>query len=209
EDALATSDIPTTPRAWCDGYALRSEQTLDASSYAPAPLKPPPLRVDVGEPLPPAADAVAPLDAVLERGGTWEAVAPVAPGEGVLPAGADIAQGAVLCRAGQRLRGADVAALLAAGRTDVKVRVPRVSVTRQRGGPDPILDAALRLVVRGIETAGGQVVQDNDADFLIIMGGTGSGRNDDSVRVLARKGEVVAHGIAVSPGETAAFGRIG
>jgi molybdopterin molybdotransferase len=208
EDALATSDSPPTPRAWRDGYAVHSEQTIDASSFAPAPLRPPPARVGVGAPLPAGADAVAPLDAVVARDGCWEAVAPIAPGEGVLPAGAEIAAGSVLRRAGQRLRSVDIAALMTAGRTEVKVRLPRVSVTRQRGGPDPILDAALRLVVSGIEAAGGQVVQGGDADFLVIIGGTGSGRDDDSVRMLARQGEVVAHGIAISPGETTAFGRI-
>ncbi len=50
---------------------------------------------------------------------------------------------------------------------------------------------------------------DADADAIIAIGGTGSGRTDASVRMLARAGEVVAHGIAISPGETAAFGFVG
>jgi molybdopterin biosynthesis enzyme len=43
---------------------------------------------------------------------------------------------------------------------------------------------------------------------VIAIGGTGSGRDDTSVSTLARLGRVVAHGIALSPGETAAFGRV-
>jgi molybdopterin molybdotransferase len=40
----------------------------------------------------------------------------------------------------------------------------------------------------------------------IIVGGSGSGRGDASVQTLAKFGRVEAHGIAVSPGETAGFG---
>jgi molybdopterin biosynthesis enzyme len=39
-----------------------------------------------------------------------------------------------------------------------------------------------------------------------LIGGTGAGARDDSVHALARTGVVEVHGIAVSPGETAAFG---
>ncbi len=42
-----------------------------------------------------------------------------------------------------------------------------------------------------------------------VVGGTGSGRGDSSVRTLARFGRVEAYGIAVSPGETAAIGYVG
>jgi molybdopterin biosynthesis enzyme len=44
---------------------------------------------------------------------------------------------------------------------------------------------------------------------VIGVGGTGSGRRDDAVQDLARAGKVEAHGIAVCPGETTAFGFVG
>ena len=47
------------------------------------------------------------------------------------------------------------------------------------------------------------------ADAFIAIGGTGAGRNDASVRTLATVGRVEVHGIALSPGETAAFGFAG
>jgi molybdopterin molybdotransferase len=43
----------------------------------------------------------------------------------------------------------------------------------------------------------------------MAIGGTGSGRRDGAVQELARLGQVEAHGIAVCPGETAAFGFVG
>jgi len=42
-----------------------------------------------------------------------------------------------------------------------------------------------------------------------VIGGTGSGTNDRSVHALSRAGRVEAHGIAIAPGETAAFGHVG
>jgi molybdopterin biosynthesis enzyme len=83
-----------------------------------------------------------------------------------------------------------------------------------------VIDAALALLARWVEMAGGAVVSgesslvaafadDDEADAVIAVGGTGSGRNDNAVLTLARCGRVAAHGIAISPGDTAAFGFAG
>jgi molybdopterin biosynthesis enzyme len=50
---------------------------------------------------------------------------------------------------------------------------------------------------------------DEKANAVIAVGGTGSGLRDAAVHTLARLGQVEAHGIAMSPGETAAFGFAG
>jgi molybdopterin biosynthesis enzyme len=47
-----------------------------------------------------------------------------------------------------------------------------------------------------------------DGDAVITIGGTGCGRQDVSVAMLADMGHVDVHGIAISPGGTAAFGMI-
>jgi len=46
----------------------------------------------------------------------------------------------------------------------------------------------------------------DQCDVVIGVGGTGSGRRDDAVQELARRGEVAVHGMAICPGETAALG---
>jgi molybdopterin biosynthesis enzyme len=46
-------------------------------------------------------------------------------------------------------------------------------------------------------------------DLMITIGGSGVGRTDATVAALAKRGEVIAHGIALQPGRTAAVGRIG
>ena len=92
-----------------------------------------PPRVDVGEMLPGGTDAVLPLDAVTLRGDRAEAIAAVAPGEGVLPAGGDAAARMPLRRAGERLRALDLALMTAAGIESAMMRAAaRLSGLRQR-----------------------------------------------------------------------------
>jgi molybdopterin molybdotransferase len=45
-------------------------------------------------------------------------------------------------------------------------------------------------------------------DMLVTVGGTGVGRTDATIEALASRGKLLAHGIALRPGGTAAIGRI-
>src|SRR5260370_99438 len=95
EDVIIHAPVPATPLALRDGWAVSSDLTTDASAYAPAPL-PSAVWVDVGQPLPGDADAVAPIDGVVIRDGAAQALAPVGPGAGAFPTGADVARRATL-----------------------------------------------------------------------------------------------------------------
>src|SRR5262245_35887001 len=86
EDIVVEGAVPASARALRDGFAVAAEALSDASSYAPVQLAPA-QRVNAGEALPTGTDAVAPLDTVMERDGRSAAIAPVAPGDGVLTAG--------------------------------------------------------------------------------------------------------------------------
>ncbi len=181
---------PRVPLALRDGWAVRAELTTDAGSYAPAPL-PGATRIDVGEPMPAGADAVAPLEVVVTRGDRTEIIAPVAAGEGVLPAGADADRGKTLAREGRRLTPIQAAVLAAAGVGRVHIREPRVRLVRVRAAGDDVIDAAMDLLAGEIAAAGGRILgdergtsdarlddalQDDAADAIIAIGGTGSGR---------------------------------
>ena len=216
-DVVAAAAIPAAAHALRDGWAVASDLTVDAGTYAPAPL-PSALRVDAGGLLPPGADAVAPLDAVTIRDGVPQAVAPVTCGEGVLAAGGDAGAGALLMPAGRRLERLHIALLAAAGITAVHVRAPRLRLVRARPGNDAMIDAAVACVATAAAGMGGDVVTgeeltdalaDAAADAVVVLGGTGSGGNDATVRTLASAGEVHAHGIALLPGETTALGIAG
>jgi len=216
-DAMAPAR-PNSAIALVDGWAVSADETLGAGSYAPALLDHIPQRIEVGQPLPPETDSVAPFDAVKLDRGRGEALATVNPGDGVLAAGSDCDPAIPLRRAGERLRTADLAALAAAGLARVTVREPRIHILPVRG--NTIINAAARLVAGDAERRGGAVrletgrdlglaLAAENADAIFVIGGTGSGRNDASVQTLTREGEIGVHGIALTPGETAALGFIG
>jgi molybdopterin molybdotransferase len=210
---------PTSPIALADGWALSADLTLGAGGYAPAMLARVPTRVETGQTMPPDTDSVAPLDAVKTGAGGAEALVTVNPGDGMLPAGGDCDPTIPLRRAGERLRLTDLAGFGAAGIARVTVRAPRIRVLPLRG--TAIIGAAARLVAADIERRGGAARLDepgrgldvaigaDSADCIVGIGGTGSGRNDISVQVLARDGRLAVHGIAMAPGETAALGFAG
>jgi molybdopterin molybdotransferase len=205
-----------------DGIAVDAAAIADASSYAPAPLTGVARRVDAGDPLPQGADAILPLDAVTLRGDGAEAATAVSPGEGVLPAGGDAMPATPLRRSRQQLRAIDRAALAAAGVAKVLVRVPRVRIAIGGAAATPPIRAALEYLAYALITAGADetdaigdcgsledALAATNADSVIAVGGTGSGRRDSAVHTLARFGRIEAHGIAIAPGETAAFGFVG
>lgn len=217
-DATAPSR-PAASLALQDGWALSSDETLGAGGYTPAPLARIPSRIEAGQAMPAGTDSVAPIDVVKITGGVAEVLMPINPGEGVLAAGGDSDPAIPLRRSGERLSATDLAAFAAAGIARVTVREPRVRVLPLRGSG--IITAAARLVCADIERGGGAVRFDDSgrglgvamaaesADAIVAVGGTGSGRNDNAVLILAREGRLALHGIALTPGETAAVGFVG
>ncbi len=207
---------PSAAMAVQDGWALRADDTLGAGSYAPAPLMRTPPRVEVGQAMPPDTDSVAPFDAVRVANGHAEVLAIINPGDGVLSAGGDNDPAIPLHRAGDKLRLTDLAAFSAIGLSRVTVREPRVRVLPLRG--NGLVAAAARAVTSDIDAHGGVARLDDsgrgldvaiaadNADAIVALGGTGSGRNDTTVQTLAREARLAVHGLALTPGETAALG---
>lgn len=215
-DVIAATAQPPAALAARDGWAVDADTTRDAGPYAPTMLQPPAQRIDAFAPMPPGTDAIAPIDAVTAIGGVMQIVAPVAPGEGVLPHGGDAAGGAVLRQAGTRVRAIDIASLAALGVTRVSIRMPRVRIVLARND-DEILQSIGNFLAGAAKSAGANVtladdldaaLRDTQVDAVIGVGGTGSGRNDHSVTTLSRAGTLACHGIGLSPGETAAFGKV-
>lgn len=218
-DDIVTAARPAAAIALADGFAVDAAAVVDAGPYAPVLLASLPQWVEAGGALPSGTDAVAPLDAVTQRGERVEMIAPVVTGQGVLPAGADAAAQTHLRRGGARLRDIDCAVAAAVGFAELTVREPRIWIARGRAATTPLIDAGLAMLARFVGKSGAathgeltdlhEALARDEADAVIAIGGTGGGRDDESVRTLARLGRVEAHGIAVSPGETAAFGFAG
>jgi molybdopterin molybdotransferase len=224
EEVRAATPIPPDHRAALDGFAVRADGSLGASTYNPVEL--PLLAVTAGAALPLGADAVIPLDAVDLNGlGHVQVVEPVAPGDNVERQGAVAAAGALLVATGVRL-GFRHIGMLAAAETDAVqvVRRPRVHIllagsTATPQAPDsngPMLRAAVERdggVIAELTTLPRARSSLNSAltaangDLVLVIGGTGPGPDDHAAAAVGDLGELVFHGVTVRPGETAGFGR--
>jgi molybdopterin biosynthesis enzyme len=218
-DIVATADVPAGAVAARDGFAVRADETLGASPYGPAPLTTAPAAIATGAPLPRGTDAVAPRDAVTLGPPVPEALAACAPGDGVTPAAHHLRAGATVFAAGHRLLGRDVAVALAAGAAAAEVRQARVgAVCAKRDAPGTVAmiapslpmvrrlapaedRAALLAVLRAVATM--------NMDAIVVVGGTGEADDDWAADAIAAAGTLIWHGVALDPGGTAAFGRVG
>ncbi|WP_336488709.1 molybdopterin-binding protein [Methylobacterium nigriterrae] len=223
ETVEAASPVPALRVALRDGFAVTASEITGASSYGPVPLPRAPLWVEAGEALPESADTVLPEEAIERSGPMTEAVADAPAGEGAGATGRDFTAGHRLIEAGARVRPLHALALASAGIVRIGIREPRIGLVlagAERRGPDA-REAALRALVEAagaivtsvvpvpseVEAIAGALAA--EADALLVVGGTGFGRRDRSAAALARAGALDVHGIALRPGETAGFGRVG
>ncbi|BBU62130.1 molybdopterin-binding protein [Methylosinus sp. C49] len=127
-DIEAPAAMPPLHQALDDGWAIKADDTLGASPYAPGFSSIAPRRVRIGETLPDFADAVLPLPKASEASGAFEICGTVAPGEGMRAAGNDLRRGEVIAAAGARLDERHIALMRAAEIGDALVRIPRVLI---------------------------------------------------------------------------------
>jgi len=208
-------DVPAGLTALRDGFAVDAAQVGGASPYAPVLLPQAPVWVEAGERLPPGTDAVLPAEGVEHR----SAVAEVGPGEGTSAKGEDFSEGDTLLRAGERIAPRHLLGLAAAGFFEVAIRQARTRLV-VTGAPDflsPLLGAVIARAGGLTETAAvpadpeqiARAIAAEGADAVFVLGGTGFGRTDRSAEGLAQAGRVIAHGLALRPGQTAGIGEAG
>ena len=216
---------PPRDTAVSDGWALHARDLVGASSYSPLPLSAPPVWVDAGDPMPKGCDCVIDADCVDQTGPLFQALAEARPGQGVRRMGGDIAEGSTFMdfATGRWVRPLDLMIARAAGLDRLSVRRPRLRIVDIPANSGEAVTA--QLIAENARAAGAEVVcievtgrdtasvasaLDSEAcDLLVTIGGSGVGRNDATVAAIARRGEVMAHGIALEPGRTAAIGMIG
>jgi molybdopterin molybdotransferase len=128
----ATRDLPPLDRAAIDGFALRAEETVGASTYNTLPFRlmfagrelpaNSAARVSAGDQMPSGANAVVAREHMTEDAQTVGAIAePVVLGAGVECIGSHLRRGSTITSPGRRLRADDVGMLAAAGVTQVPV----------------------------------------------------------------------------------------
>ncbi|MDP2848539.1 MAG: molybdopterin molybdotransferase MoeA [Humidesulfovibrio sp.] len=163
----------------------------------------------------------------------------VAPGENVMLPGEDVRQGEAALPAGRILRAQDVGLLAALGQTRVGVgKRPRVGILStgdelvpagETPKPGQIRDVNTSALVCLVAEAGGVpvalgIIPDDlprltealaaaleSCDVVLLSGGSSIGARDHSVAaMLAQPGaEILAHGVAMSPGKPTILARVG
>ncbi len=194
--------------------------------------------VHTGAALPEGADAVVMVEDTAAAGNLVEIRAQVYPNRNVGQVGEDIKKGDRVFEEGHLLRPCDAAVLASLGFERMKVfKKPVVAViptgdelvSRKKSVDIP--PSGMVLETNGLMSAlyvkkwGGiprciEIVPDNpdsikravetnlDADMILLSGGTSVGKRDHAPEVVAALGELLVHGIGVSPGKPAALGII-
>jgi molybdopterin biosynthesis enzyme len=216
---------PPRDTAVSDGWALHARDLVGASSYSPLPLSAPPVWVDAGDPMPEGCDCVIDADCVNQTGPLFQALAEARPGQGVRRMGGDIAEANTFSdfATGRQIRPLDLVIARTVGLDRFNVRRVRLRIVGIPASPGEAVTAPL--IADNARAAGAEAVcveaagrdavsvantlETDACDMLVTIGGSGVGRNDATITALARCGEILAHGIALQPGRTAAIGRLG
>jgi len=239
----APHPLPGFARSTVDGYAVRAADTYGVSEGLPGYLTvtgavrmgaAPDITVSAGTAvsmptggaIPPGADAVVMIEYTAEAlpattgPGTIEVVRPVAPGEGIVRADEDAAEGQEIIGGGRRLRPQDLGMLAAAGVTSIRVHA-RPVVTIFSTGDEVVPPATASALAALIADAGGEpvlggIVGDDPgaleqvlraalpaSDVIVISAGSSVGTRDETANAVARLGTpgIWCHGLAIKPGK--------
>lgn len=249
EPLRAPFEVPAWDNSAMDGYALRAADLPtaggclplagriaagDAASQAlPAGHA---VRIFTGAPLPPGADTVVAQEHCrLEGGQLW--LPPVKGGEHVRKRGEEVAAGALVLAAGQRLRAQELGLLASFGVARVAVyrrlRVGLLSSGNELREPGEVLQPgqihnanryslagvleSLGLEVHDYEIMADELAASRDAlslaasewDLLITSGGVSVGEEDHLKQAIRELGELHLWRLAIQPGKPLAFGSVG
>ena len=185
--------------------------------------------IATGAIVPRGADAVVMIEDTDPGPEGLEVRRAVAPGANLAHAGSDIARGETVLRPGDVCSSRETGLLAALGVATVEVvRRPRVVLfstgdeilapgDEMREGM--VYDSNQRILADAVREAGGEpdergIVRDDEAalrrrldealaeaDLVLFSGGTSKGAGDLSYRILAERGTITVHGVALKPGK--------
>ena len=244
EEARSRVDLPPFDSSAMDGFALRAADTparlpvverIAAGRPATRELRTgEAMGIATGAAVPAGADAVVPIEDVVEDDNEIEIAEQVPLGASIRPAGGDLRAGDVVVPSGVGLGAAQLGALAAAGVPDIaSARRPRAAVLAtgselRRPGeqlePGQIYEANGVILAAQLESAGAEVVRlgtvaDDgaahrealaaglEADVLVTSAGVSVGPHDLVRSIGVELGvEEVFWGVAVKPGKPVWFG---
>jgi molybdopterin molybdotransferase len=248
-DALADRDQPPFHRSTRDGYAVRAADGLGmrlcvgeipaGRRWQGAPLGAGQcVAIMTGAPVPDGADAVVMVEDTGRDGDRVRVTRAAAPGENIVPRGAELAEGQLALARGARLDAGGIALLASLGAATVPVvRRPRVAIlttgdelvpVEATPGPSQIRNSNRPTLARLVARAGGEpltraaIADDRaairaaleaalaEADVLVLSGGVSAGTHDLVEPALADLGARVDwDGVALRPGRPTVVGEVG
>jgi len=209
-------------------------QVLPGESFCGAVAAGQAVRIMTGAPVPSGADAVLPAEKVEIENDRLLATDEVSPGKHIGRRGEDIVARDMVLKRGRYLRPQDLGVLSSIGVSEVAVVCrPRVRIvitgdellppgTPPRG--NQIADANSPMLTSLVTRDGGEAINPgivpddrdairsalhDDADVILISGGSSVGQEDHAPTLLATHGQLMVHGIAMRPSSPAGFGKLG
>ncbi len=253
EPVSADRDLPPFPRSTRDGYAVRSADlvqlpvTLNVIGEIKAGDTPDRIPANIGSgqaaaimtgaPVPAGADSVVMVEYSSQQGKRVEITRSAAPGENVVPRGAEAHEGALLLDRGLRLNEAAIALAAAVGKSRLQVhKRPLVAVLTTGDeivavdatpGPTQIRNSNSYSLAAQIGRAGGHPVllpvapdelqglralieKGLQMNLLLMTGGVSMGRFDLVEQAVSElNAEFFFTGAKIQPGRPVVFGKCG
>jgi molybdopterin molybdotransferase len=250
EAVRADRDQPPFPRATRDGYACRAQdlaqgplrvvgQIRAGETWAGSAIgRGEAVEIMTGAPVPPGADCVVMLEHVAEGAEHVALNGPreMAPGENVVPAGAEARGGDVVVPAGRRMGVTEIAAAASCGAAELSVwKRPRVAIVATGDELVDVAAAPLAHQIRNsnsyslaaqVTAAGGvpevfpivpderaaterAIAQASACDLVLLAGGVSMGKFDCVEQALGDLGaEFFFTGVRMQPGKPLVFGKL-
>ncbi|MDF2557359.1 MAG: molybdenum cofactor synthesis protein [Bacillales bacterium] len=235
---IAGRSVPHYHASAMDGIAVFAEDTFTAHEKNPLRLDADTFSyVNTGNQIPSSYNAVIMIENVEELSdGSVEIIAPATPWQHIRPIGEDITEEEMLFTQGHTFRPVDIGVLLASGILQVEVvRKPRVAIiptgleliqpseeavtgkliefngtvfssyVTQWGG-EPLLSVIVTDELEQIKAA--ILKGTNEADIVVINGGSSAGSKDFTFAAIEELGEVFTHGVACRPGHPVVLGKV-
>lgn len=242
EAVFAKISSPFFHSAAMDGYAVRFSETFGANETNPVLLKvgEEAIPVDTGDLMPEGFNAVIMIEDVniTKKDGDEfiEIIEPATPWQNVRTIGEDIVETELIIPENHKIRPIDIGALLATGRTEVKVRRRPLVAIMPTGNeliePEEELKVG-KIVEFNSRVLEGLVKEDNceplrygiipdniellkekitesaeKADVIIVNAGSSAGSEDFTATAISELGEVIVHGVGIKPGKPVILGLI-
>ncbi len=138
EDIVAQDDLPRFDRSAMDGYAVRYEDSIDASQSTPVKLAVVETsevvtgqakQVWTGNPIPKGANAVVMLENTNREASVLEIYSPLTPGVNIIRHGEDVKKGQIIAKEGTRLNPYQIGLAAALGYSQLQVyKKPRIAI---------------------------------------------------------------------------------